>query len=71
MMNDVKKRGDGGENGRVATAPQTDDQLRAVLIKYLWREREVRLNSVYRIEDFLAELGEPITRTRIPKKLRR
>jgi len=38
--------------------------------KFLWREREARLNAVYIVEDALIELGEPVTRTR-PKRAHR
>jgi len=38
--------------------------------KYLWRERETRLQAVYAVEDALIALGEPVTRTR-PKRAHR
>jgi hypothetical protein len=41
-----------------------EDGVMEALVKFLWREREQRLQSVYSVEDALISLGQPVTRTR-------
>lgn len=59
---------------QVVAKPSEDDEEETGLMeswkKYLWREREARLNAVYAVEDALIALGEPVTRTR-PKRAHR
>ena len=50
--------------------PDEEEGLLESWKKYLWREREARLNAVYSVEDALIALGEPVTRTR-PKRVHR
>ena len=59
---------------QVLTRPTEDDDEETGLMeswkRYLWRERETRLQAVYAVEDALIALGEPVTRTR-PKRAHR
>lgn len=59
----------------VVSKPQAEEEdeetgLMEAWKKYLWRERENRLQAVYTVEDMLIALGEPVSRTR-PKRAHR